>query len=321
MDTSLTKSSYTDFGFPAYSASGKDGFLPHADFNENGIVLSAIGARCGLTFLTPKKWSAIKNTITIHPIECDLDYIFQTLNYGDVWYKSGGAQPFISLGDARKTKIHIPPLPEQKKIAAILTSVDDVIENTQAQIAKLQDLKKATMNELLAKGIGHTEFKDSELGRIPSIWKTAKLNNFCKIEHGFPFQSQFFSRDPSDPILLSPGNFNVDGSLYFGKNTKHYNGDIPSNYRLSDNDLMVVMTDLTSEMSILGNAVLLSSRSTVLHNQRIGKVYCDDGLVTKGFLRHLLNSQGVKALVRNTATGTTVRHPTSPIPCHLALTS
>jgi type I restriction enzyme S subunit len=58
-----------------------------------------------------------------------------------------------------------PPLPEQKKIASILTSVDEVIENTQKQIDKLQDLKKATMNELLTKGIGHTEFKDSELGQ------------------------------------------------------------------------------------------------------------------------------------------------------------
>ena len=68
-----------------------------------------------------------------------------------------------------------PPLPEQKKIASILTSVDEVIENTQKQIDKLQDLKKATMNELLTKGIGHTEFKDSELGRIPKSWEVSTL--------------------------------------------------------------------------------------------------------------------------------------------------
>jgi type I restriction enzyme S subunit len=73
-----------------------------------------------------------------------------------------------------------PPLPEQKKIASILTSVDEVIENTQKQIDKLQDLKKATMNELLTKGIGHTEFKDSELGRIPKSWEVKKKNLLCK---------------------------------------------------------------------------------------------------------------------------------------------
>ena len=64
-----------------------------------------------------------------------------------------------------------PPLPEQQKIASILTSVDEVIEKTQTQINKLQDLKKATMNELLTRGIGHTEFKDSPVGRIPLSWE------------------------------------------------------------------------------------------------------------------------------------------------------
>ena len=82
-----------------------------------------------------------------------------------------------SLETLRKI-ILIPPLPEQKKIASILTSVDEVIENTQKQIDKLQDLKKATMNELLTKGIGHTEFKDSELGRIPKSWEVRSLRGF-----------------------------------------------------------------------------------------------------------------------------------------------
>ena len=57
-------------------------------------------------------------------------------------------------------------------------SVDDVIEKTQAQIDKLQDLKKGMMNELLTKGIGHTEFKDSELGRIPKAWHVSPISKF-----------------------------------------------------------------------------------------------------------------------------------------------
>ena len=75
----------------------------------------------------------------------------------------------------------IPPLPEQRKIASILTSVDEVIEKTKLQINKLQDLKKGTMNELLTKGIGHTEFKDSELGKIPKSWNAKKLGDLSNI--------------------------------------------------------------------------------------------------------------------------------------------
>ena len=81
-------------------------------------------------------------------------------------------------------KLLIPPLPEQKKIAAILTSVDTVIEKTQAQINKLKDLKTGMMQELLTKGIGHTEFKDSPVGRIPVEWDCVKMNTIAKVTDG-----------------------------------------------------------------------------------------------------------------------------------------
>lgn len=81
----------------------------------------------------------------------------------------------ISSGNTKKVKVVTPPLPEQKKIAKILTSVDEVIEKTQAQIDKLKDLKTSMMQELLTNGIGHAEFKDSSVGRIPADWKRVKL--------------------------------------------------------------------------------------------------------------------------------------------------
>jgi len=90
----------------------------------------------------------------------------------------------IPVNDFFDRELLLPPLPEQKKIASILTSVDEVIENTQQQIDKLQDLKKATMNELLTKGIGHTEFKDSELGRIPKSWEVTTFGNLGKWNGG-----------------------------------------------------------------------------------------------------------------------------------------
>ena len=99
-------------------------------------------------------------------------------------YIKGSAQEGLNLDDVQKFLIPIPPLPEQKKIASILTSVDEVIENTQKQIDKLQDLKKATMNELLTKGIGHTEFKDSELGRIPKSWEVAQIGDVTSFSQG-----------------------------------------------------------------------------------------------------------------------------------------
>ena len=102
-------------------------------------------------------------------------FLFQNLEKINYLGFQGSGIKHLDKEFIKKIKIPIPPLPEQKKIASILTSVDEVIENTQKQIDKLQDLKKAAMNELLTKGIGHTEFKDSELGKIPKSWKVRNL--------------------------------------------------------------------------------------------------------------------------------------------------
>ena len=97
---------------------------------------------------------------------------------------TGSTRFTVSLPIFNELEVLCPPLPEQKKIASILTSVDEVIENTQKQIDKLQDLKKATMNELLTKGIGHTEFKDSVLGRIPKSWEVAQIGDVTSFSQG-----------------------------------------------------------------------------------------------------------------------------------------
>lgn len=78
-------------------------------------------------------------------------------------------------------RIPVPPLPEQQKIAAILSSVDDVIEKKRAQIDKLKDLKTGMMQELLTKGIGHTAFKDSPVGRIPEGWPHFELRDLTLV--------------------------------------------------------------------------------------------------------------------------------------------
>ena len=82
----------------------------------------------------------------------------------------------ISLKMLRQEFVKIPPLPEQKKIAAILSSVDNAIQATQAVIDQTRRVKQGLMQQLLTRGIGHTRFKQTEIGEIPEEWciKTAK---------------------------------------------------------------------------------------------------------------------------------------------------
>lgn len=79
-------------------------------------------------------------------------------------------------------RLPVPRLPEQRKIAAILSSVDDVIEKTEAVIEQLQVVKKAMMQELLTRGIPgrHTRFRQTEIGEIPEEWEVVLLDTVAR---------------------------------------------------------------------------------------------------------------------------------------------
>jgi len=83
----------------------------------------------------------------------------------------------LNLSIVSNIKIPIPPYFEQQKIGEILSTVDEAIQKTDEVIAKTERLKKGLMQELLTKGIGHKEFKDTEIGRIPTEWEVVKLGN------------------------------------------------------------------------------------------------------------------------------------------------
>ena len=78
----------------------------------------------------------------------------------------------VSKRSIRGFQVTIPPLPEQRKIAAVLSSVDDAIEKTRAVIDQVQVVKRGLMQELLTLGLPgrHTRFKQTEIGEIPADW-------------------------------------------------------------------------------------------------------------------------------------------------------
>ncbi|MCX7884452.1 MAG: restriction endonuclease subunit S [Caloramator sp.] len=81
----------------------------------------------------------------------------------------------ITKGNLSTISIPIPSLPEQQKIADILSAADEQIENVDKLIEKTKELKKGLMQRLLTKGIGHKEFKKTEIGEIPKDWEVKKL--------------------------------------------------------------------------------------------------------------------------------------------------
>lgn len=231
---------------------------------------------------------------------------------------SGTTRTRISRGTLSDIRLLAPPLPEQQKIASILTSVDEVIEKTESQISKLQDLKKGMMQELLTKGIGHTEFKDSPVGRIPKGWDAQPLGKICDLQVGYAFKSSTFS---DSGIRLLRGE-NVGFGTPLWDNTKHLPEAIANDfsaYLLVSGDIIIGM-DRTFTKSGTKVTKLRNSDVPALLVQRVGRFVPTTADVS--YLWQLLRSGVYLDSLKNQKKGMDIPHlskteilePVVPVP-------
>ena len=78
----------------------------------------------------------------------------------------------------------LPPLPEQKKIAHILSTVQRAIEAQERIIQTTTELKKALMHKLFTEGIRNEPQKKTEIGLVPESWDVAELGALAKVGNG-----------------------------------------------------------------------------------------------------------------------------------------
>lgn len=143
-------------------------------------------------------------------------------------------------------------------------------------------------------------------------WKTVKIGDVCRIKHGFAFKSVFFADTPQKHVLVTPGNFTTKGGFKNDK-PKFYNGPIPDDYILKEDDLIVTMTDLSKDGDTLGYSALIpqDNRFIFLHNQRIGLVTDISKEIDKHFLYWVMRTYEYQRYIVGHCSGSTVKH-TSP---------
>ena len=92
----------------------------------------------------------------------------------------GSTMKHFQKGELERTKIALPSLSEQQKIAEILSNADESIQKVNEEITMTEKLKKGLMQTLLTKGIGHTKFKITEIGEIPTEWAIKSISE-CSV--------------------------------------------------------------------------------------------------------------------------------------------
>ena len=114
------------------------------------------------------------------------------------------ARPNLSLGDIRDFEFLLPPLPEQRKIAQILSTWDKVIATTERLLANKQQQKKALMQRLLT---GKQRFAGFE-----GEWQDLTLTEVAQITMGSSPLSTAYN-ETGDGLPLIQGNADIKDRL------------------------------------------------------------------------------------------------------------
>lgn len=214
----------------------------------------------------------------------------------------GTAQRNLDVPLFRALPISFPQsLEEQQRIVAVLDEAFAAIATATANAEKnLANARELFVSEL-----------NATFSTVHPGWRQGCLSDLMDVTHGFAFKGEDFesSDDDAKPVVLTPGNYTEDAEIVFSpRNTKRLiHGVPPPAFRFSAGDLTVVMTDLSSKMKILGRPAFVNG-DNVLHNQRIGKVVFRDNSIEPRLVYYAMQTSTVLSRIRDTATGTMVRH-------------
>jgi len=155
---------------------------------------------------------------------------------------SGVQHPRTSWAALREFKLSVPPLPEQRKIAAVLGLVQQAIEQQERLIALTMKLKKTLLHQLFTQGLRGEPQKQTEIGPVPESWEELPLEKAGEVVYGIQ-AAVASSLKPVGTMILTNKNITLDGNIvlekinYFVLKTKRHHetvlkkGDLLFNWR------------------------------------------------------------------------------------------
>ncbi|MBX5436819.1 MAG: restriction endonuclease subunit S [Alicyclobacillaceae bacterium] len=172
--------------YKVYGANGVIGSHTESNFDD-GFLVGRVGA-CGFVHRIDEPVWASDNTLTLrvqNPAVCDKSFLGHLLAWLNLArYATKTAQPLLTQAVLRSIPVRLPPLSEQRQIAAILTCLDEVAAVTERVIGQMERVKRGLMQRFLTRGVRHTDFKRTPIGELPSGWDVAPIGCLCRTTSG-----------------------------------------------------------------------------------------------------------------------------------------
>jgi len=198
----------------------------------------------------------------------------------------------IKQSELRKVEVPYFPLSAQRKIAAILSAYDDLIENNLRRIKILEEMAQNLYREWFVNfrfpGHENTRLVDSPLGEIPEGWEVGKITDLSRIYSGYPFKSKTYLKSATYKIITIK---NVKSGQFINTSTSQLDSiplNMPRYCQLKNGDILLSLTGNVGRTCLaFGNNLLL--------NQRVAKItplsLCNRGYIYLTFRQELLREK------------------------------
>lgn len=204
-----------------------------------------------------------------------LKYNFQSSDFYHSLVRNihGGVNQNIHAEDIKDQKIFIPPIEIQNKIAHYLdketTRIDTLIVKKEKQISLLREKRQMIITQSVTKGLNQeVKMKDSGvdwIGEIPDHWKIIPIKYLGKIQNGYAFNSNEFSKKGVRVMKISNiQTMRVDWEDESFIDNKYY--DSLPQFRIFKNDLVFALTRPIISTGI--KACIVDNDEKILLNQR-----------------------------------------------------
>jgi type I restriction enzyme S subunit len=252
---------------------------------KGGDILIARTGYPGTACLVPEKYFGSQSftTLIVRPKHelINKEYLCLYINseFGQGYFETnqiGGGQKNVNAGTLETMPIPLPPLPEQKAIARVLSTAVAAIHTTEKLIAQKELRKKWLMQQLLT---GKKRLKG-----FGGEWKSEILGNVVNLQHGYQFRDEDFVEQGIPvikirnvigyDIVLTDMTFVDESRLEEFKSVVIENGDL----------LMSLTGNIGRVVEVMG------IDKPMFQNYRVGKFTPIDKQITKAFLKFVLSS-------------------------------
>ncbi|MGB0430627.1 MAG: restriction endonuclease subunit S [Bacteroidia bacterium] len=305
---------------PYYGANGIQGYINKYIFDEPLILMAEDGGNFDDYNERPicykvegKSWVNNHAHILRAKTGFNQEYIFYSLVHKNITNViKGGTRSKLNGSELKNIQIVLPPLPQQKKIAKILGTVDAQIEATEKLIAKYEMLKEGLLHDLFTRGIDTTTgklrshpkqaphlYKNSPLGLIPKEWEVKKLGEVTSYV-------DYRGRSPikSDKGILLVTAKNIKFGFIDYEASKEY-VEIENYEQTMSRGYPKIGDILFTTEAPLGNVAQVDMENIALA-QRVIKFRCDKSVLKNTFLKHSIMSSYFQNSLKANSTGSTV---------------